>query len=39
VIKAEDDGTRTARLRLCQLTRRVLTDGLGLLGIPAIERM
>ena len=39
VLKAEDDGTRTARLRLCQLTRRVLTDGLGLLGIPAIERM
>ncbi|MDX2131489.1 MAG: arginine--tRNA ligase [Planctomycetota bacterium] len=39
VLAAGDDATRDARLRLCDLTGRVLADGLGVLGIPAIERM
>jgi arginyl-tRNA synthetase len=33
------DATRVARLGLCDLTGRVLTTGLGLLGIDAPERM
>lgn len=39
VLKAETPELRASRLTLCVLTKRVLTDGLGLLGIPAIERM
>ncbi|NNF43419.1 MAG: arginine--tRNA ligase [Phycisphaerales bacterium] len=39
VIKADDEATRQSRLRLCDLTRRVLADGLDLLGIPAPRRM
>ena len=39
VLKTEDDGIRRSRLRLCDLTRRVLEDGLGLLGIEAPQRM
>ncbi|MEM9066489.1 MAG: arginine--tRNA ligase [Planctomycetota bacterium] len=39
VLKADDDAQRNARLRLCDLTRRVMTDGLGVLGIPVVERM
>ncbi|MCH7792539.1 MAG: hypothetical protein IID31_09705, partial [Planctomycetes bacterium] len=31
--------TRASRLRLCQLTARVLADGLGVLGIPTLDRM
>jgi arginyl-tRNA synthetase len=38
VLKAEEP-TRLARLRLADLTRRVLADGLGLLGIAAPSRM
>ena len=38
VLKAEDE-IRQSRLRLCDLTRRVLEDGLGLLGIEAPPRM
>ena len=38
VLKADDD-VRASRLRLCDLTARVLTDGLGDLGIPTLERM
>ncbi|MDX2118613.1 MAG: arginine--tRNA ligase [Planctomycetota bacterium] len=34
-----DDATRDARLRLCDLTSRVLRDGLTCLGIPVLERM
>lgn len=30
---------RDGRLRLCNLTARVLADGLGLLGIRTLERM
>ena len=39
VLKAEDEATRRSRLRLCDLTRRVLADGLNLLGIEAPQRM
>jgi arginyl-tRNA synthetase len=39
VLGAPDDATRDARLRLCDLTGRVLADALGVLGIPAIDRM
>jgi arginyl-tRNA synthetase len=39
VLKAPDAATRLARLRLSRLTRRVLAEGLGLLGIDAPERM
>ncbi len=38
VLKADDE-LRPSRLRLCDLTRRVLEDGLGLLGIDAPPRM
>jgi arginyl-tRNA synthetase len=38
VLKA-DAGTRGSRLALCALTLAVLTEGLGLLGIAAPERM
>ncbi len=39
VIDAPSDGVRLSRLRLCDLTSRVLADGLGVLGIPTVERM
>ncbi|MEL7483591.1 MAG: arginine--tRNA ligase [Planctomycetota bacterium] len=39
VLKAPDDATRLARLRLCDLTSRVLTDGLDALGIRSLDRM
>jgi arginyl-tRNA synthetase len=39
VLKAEEAAVRASRLRLCDLTRRVLADGLGLLGIGAPQRM
>ena len=39
VLKAEDDETRQARLALCAATLRVLTAGLGLLGVPVPDRM
>ena len=39
VLGAEDEATRASRLRLCELTARVLDDGLGVLGLPALERM
>jgi len=39
VLNAKDGPTRAARLKLCQLTERVLADGLGVLGIPTLERM
>jgi arginyl-tRNA synthetase len=39
VLKAEDEATRQARLALCAVTSRVLTVGLGLLGVPVPERM
>lgn len=39
VLKAETGALRASRLRLCDLTRRVLADGLSLLGIDAPRRM
>jgi arginyl-tRNA synthetase len=39
VLKADDEKTRLSRLRLCDLTRRTLSSGLGLLGIESPERM
>ncbi len=39
VIHAEEAAVRSSRLRLTALTERVLEDGLGLLGIQALERM
>jgi arginyl-tRNA synthetase len=39
VLKADDEETRASRLRLCDLTARVLDRGLDLLGIGAPERM
>lgn len=39
VLKAPDDATRLSRLRLCDLTSRVLTDGLDALGIQPLDRM
>lgn len=39
VLKAEDEAVRRSRLRLCDLTGRVLADGLNLLGIEAPSRM
>lgn len=39
VLKAEDEAIRASRLHLCDLTRRVLADGLNILGIDAPERM
>lgn len=38
-VLAAEPGARDSRLRACALTARVLADGLGVLGIPTIERM
>ena len=39
VMRADDDRQRRSRLRISDLTRRVLADGLGLLGIGSPDRM
>jgi arginyl-tRNA synthetase len=39
VLKADDEPTRLSRLALCAATGRVLTTGLGLLGVPLPDRM
>jgi arginyl-tRNA synthetase len=39
VLKADDEETRQSRLALCATTLRVLTTGLGLLGVPLPDRM
>jgi arginyl-tRNA synthetase len=39
VLKAEDTATRDSRLALCDLTARVLKQGLAALGIETIEQM
>jgi arginyl-tRNA synthetase len=39
VLKADDEATRQSRLVLCDITARVLAQGLDLLGIVAPERM
>jgi arginyl-tRNA synthetase len=39
VLKADDEETRQSRLALCAAVLRVLTVGLGLLGVPLPDRM
>ena len=39
VLKAEDDAIKQSRLRLCDLTGRVIAHGLDLLGIGIVEQM
>jgi arginyl-tRNA synthetase len=39
VLKAEPESLRARRLALCALTLRVLTTGLGLLGVPVPDQM
>jgi len=39
VLKADDEETRQSRLALCAAVLRILTTGLGLLGVPLPERM
>jgi arginyl-tRNA synthetase len=39
VLKAEDAATRNSRLALCDLTARVLQQGLNVLGIETVEQM
>lgn len=39
VLKAENEGVRDSRLALCDLTARVLKQGLGTLGITTVEQM
>ena len=39
VLRAETEERRASRLRLCDITARVLEDGLHVLGIPTLERM
>ncbi len=39
VLTAPDEASRNSRLRLCDLTGRVLADGLETLGLPTLERM
>ena len=39
VLKADDENTRQSRLALCDLTARVLNQGLALLGIETPEQM
>ncbi len=39
VLKAEDTATRDSRLALCDLTARVMQQGLTVLGIETIEQM
>ena len=39
VLKEPDDRRRSSRLALCDLTARVLTEGLGLLGIETCSQM
>ena len=39
VLKAEDEATRNSRLALCELTARVLKQGLETLGIETVEQM
>ncbi|MEO1510683.1 MAG: arginine--tRNA ligase [Planctomycetota bacterium] len=39
VLNESDETIRASRLRLCDLTGRVLADGLDVLGLPTVERM
>jgi arginyl-tRNA synthetase len=39
VLRAESEALRTSRLMLCDLTARVIQQGLALLGIEVVEKM
>jgi len=39
VLKGDDGAVRASRLRLCDLTGRVLADGLRTIGMPVLDRM
>jgi len=39
VLRSADDSTRRSRLRLCDITRRVIADALSIMGITAPPRM
>ena len=39
VLSADDAATRNSRLLLCDLTARVLKEGLAVLGIEVVEQM
>jgi arginyl-tRNA synthetase len=39
VLNAESDPLRNSRLRLCDITQRVMADGLSMLGIRPPDRM
>ena len=39
VLKADDEETRNSRLALCAAALRILSTGLGLLGVPIPDRM
>jgi len=39
VLQAEDEKVRLSRLRLCSIAARILEDGLGVLGMPTLQRM
>ncbi len=39
VLKADDDSVRASRLKLSELTRRVIVDGLDILGIESPDKM
>lgn len=39
VLNAESEALRNSRLRLCDITQRVMADGLAMLGIRALDRM
>ncbi|HCO21947.1 MAG TPA: arginine--tRNA ligase, partial [Gimesia maris] len=39
VLKAEEEQVKSSRLLLCDLTARVIDNGLSLLGIRTCERM
>ncbi len=39
VLKADSEELKLSRLRLCDLTARVIEKGMSLLGIDVVERM
>ena len=39
LLKEEDEGKRSNRIAICDITAHVLKEGLGILGINAPERM
>ncbi|MCL5255079.1 MAG: DALR anticodon-binding domain-containing protein, partial [Gammaproteobacteria bacterium] len=39
ILNSDDEALKMSRLKLAALTARILETGLGLLGIPTLERM